>query len=158
MRVGRIGDVTIHVPLLLLVFIGFFSVVGFGSKILLLITGLLWHETAHVLVAIKLGFPVEKVELTVFGGVALAPSLGEAAVLEECLVAAAGPLASFFLAGVAFLLLHQIASELLSFYFTVNLSLALFNLLPGLPLDGGRIFRSLLALTLGYSRATVFTI
>jgi Zn-dependent protease/CBS domain-containing protein len=108
----------------------------------------LLHELAHSLVALRFRIPVRGITLFVLGGVSQlahdAPSPR-----AEFLIALAGPLASLAIAGLAaagFWLLHG-QSELIAticFWLAyVNLPLGLFNLLPGFPLDGGRLLRAL---------------
>lgn len=106
------------------------------------------HELAHSLVARWAKVPVRSITLFLFGGVSHIgrepPSPG-----AELAIAIAGPLASIGLgvvAGLGFLATRQVSEPLaaLSFWLAgVNLSLGLFNLLPGFPLDGGRVLRAL---------------
>jgi Zn-dependent protease len=112
---------------------------GFFASVLL-------HELAHALVAGALGVPTAEIKLFVFGGVARIT--GEPADAgAEALMAMAGPLASVTLAGllgVAGWSVDGRAADLLGLLFLGNLVLAAFNLLPGFPLDGGRLARALL--------------
>jgi Zn-dependent protease len=128
---------------------------------LLLFASVLLHELAHSVVALSWGIPVKSITLFIFGGVA---SLGREPErpLAEFLIAIAGPIASFLIAAAAGILwLGGQATALapvagLGFYLaSVNLSLALFNMIPGFPLDGGRVFRSVVwALTGDMNQAT----
>lgn len=125
----------------------------------LLFLGLvLLHEVAHALVAHHYGLRVSRVELTPFGGRAYIPELTVLDPSVEISIALAGPFCNLLLAAVAPALAGMagrlLAPGLLSMWTTVNLSLALFNLLPGLPLDGGRVVRALLASRLGWTQAT----
>ena len=117
------------------------SVLFFGSVLV--------HELAHSVVALAWGIPVKSITLFIFGGVA---SIGREPErpLAEFLIAIAGPIASLLLAlgfGIAWLAGQWLAFTPLAgvglYLATVNLWLALFNLIPGFPLDGGRVFRSL---------------
>jgi Zn-dependent protease len=103
------------------------------------------HELAHALVARALGVPTAEIKLFVFGGVARIS--GEPADPGgEALMAMAGPLASVTLAGLLGLagtVANGGAGDLLALLFVGNLVLAGFNLLPGFPLDGGRVARAL---------------
>ncbi len=128
---------------------------------ILFFASVLVHELAHSIVALAWGIPVKSITLFIFGGVA---SIGREPErpLAEFLVAIAGPVSSLMLAlgfGVLWLtgqLLDFAPLAGLGLYLgTVNLWLALFNLIPGFPLDGGRVFRSIVwALTGDMNRAT----
>jgi Zn-dependent protease/CBS domain-containing protein len=110
----------------------------------------LLHELSHSLVAIRNGIPVEGITLFLFGGVSQLK--GEAANPGvEWRMAAAGPLMSLALGLVSGLLYFGLgdllppqALALLFYSLVINLMLAFFNLLPGFPLDGGRLLRALL--------------
>ena len=103
------------------------------------------HELAHAGVARAVGVPTAEIRLFVFGGVARIT--GEpAGPGDEALVAMAGPLVSVVLAGLLDLASRTLtgpAGDLLAFLFLGNLVVAGFNLLPGFPLDGGRVARAL---------------
>jgi Zn-dependent protease len=127
------------------------SLLFFGSVV--------FHELAHSAVAVRYRIPVASITLFVFGGIARIGREPDSA-KQEFNIAIAGPLSSYFLSGVFWLLLHLFPrSEMLgalAFWLAwVNFGLATFNLLPGFPLDGGRIFRALMwGVTHSYVRAT----
>jgi Zn-dependent protease len=103
------------------------------------------HELAHALVARAVGVPTAEIRLFLFGGVARITG-DPADPGGEALVAMAGPLASVTLAGLLGLAGSVVgggAGDLLALLFVGNLVVAGFNLLPGLPLDGGRVARAL---------------
>lgn len=136
-----------------LVLLGAAALGGYAVHALILFGSLAAHELAHLLVAHLLGVEVEEVLLTPLGGVArLDPAL-EYEPQAEFAVALAGPFQSFFLAGLAYTLAAGSIwdRELLQFCFDINASLAFFNLLPALPLDGGRALRGILAHRLGHA-------
>jgi len=115
----------------------------------LFFTSILAHEFGHSLVAIAKGVPVKSITLFIFGGVAQLTKEPKRA-LDEFFIAAAGPLVSFALAGIFGLLWlagqrldNQSLMALAGWLGTINLMLALFNLIPGFPLDGGRILRAI---------------
>jgi Zn-dependent protease/CBS domain-containing protein len=121
--------------------------IGAVSTILLFVTVLL-HELAHSFTARSLGLPVNSITLFLFGGVSNLTTEPQTPRIEFS-VAIAGPLVSLTLAGV-FYLLHAVAgsgssevSAVLGYLASVNLILAIFNLIPAFPLDGGRVFRSI---------------
>ena len=106
---------------------------------------LLAHELAHSLVAVRNGVKVSGITLWLFGGVSQLDGEPKSAGAEG-LIAAVGPLTSLAVALVAFLLsllpLPDLVSVLFSWLALVNLALALFNLVPAFPLDGGRLLSS----------------
>jgi Zn-dependent protease len=116
---------------------------------LLLFGSVLVHELSHAAVARRIGLSVGGITLFVFGGVA---TVDEEATRprDELLMAAAGPATSLLLAGAAWLAaglaapLHEPSAAVLGYVALANASLALFNLLPGFPLDGGRVLRAAL--------------
>jgi Zn-dependent protease len=104
------------------------------------------HELGHTLVSIRLGHPVRRVVLFALGGVSEIESEPERA-RDELLIAATGPGVSLLIAALAGWAYGsapdgRLLTALLGLLFWSNLVLALFNLLPGLPLDGGRLLRA----------------
>jgi len=126
---------------------------------LLFFASLLFHELAHSVVAQHYKIRVLSITLFIFGGVASIERDPEKAI-QEFNIAIAGPLASGFLAAAFFGLAqafpsNQIVNAVSTWLWTTNLLLAVFNLLPGFPLDGGRIFRAIIwGATKNFSRAT----
>jgi Zn-dependent protease/predicted transcriptional regulator len=126
---------------------------------LLFFASVLFHELAHSVIARIYKIRVISITLFVFGGVA---RLGRepAKAIQEFNIAIAGPLASLFLAvGFYSLTLFfpyaQMTGALAMWLSQTNAALALFNLLPGFPLDGGRIFRAIVwGATKDFARAT----
>src|ERR671929_58625 len=113
-----------------------------------LFASVLIHEFSHSLMALARGLRVRSITLFIFGGVSTIAGEAERS-LDEFLIAVVGPLSSFLLAGV-FWAVGQAASldgtplgAFVGYLASVNLILGLFNLVPGFPLDGGRVLRSL---------------
>jgi len=111
---------------------------------LLLFASVAFHELAHSYVAQKYKLTIESITLFIFGGVAQLkgdPPHPRA----EFWIAIAGPLSSFFLAGVFFLLSMNVVGgtrALFAYLAQINFLLGVFNLIPGFPMDGGRVLRS----------------
>jgi Zn-dependent protease/CBS domain-containing protein len=134
-------------------------VVG-GLTALLLYGSVLLHELGHSVVALRNHVPVRRITLFIFGGVAQIatepPSAG-----AEFWIAIAGPAVSLLLAATFHLLEPALASgsallALAKYLAYINGALVLFNLIPGFPLDGGRIFRAIVwGVTHNLRRATV---
>lgn len=116
---------------------------------LLLFAGILIHELSHSITAVHLGIKIPEITLFMFGGMA---HLSEepADPMDELKIAVAGPITSFVLAFVFWVIALVIAGAeptivvaIFQYLAWINLALAIFNLVPGYPLDGGRIFRAL---------------
>lgn len=126
---------------------------------LLFFASVLAHELGHSVVAIRKGIPVRAITLFIFGGMAQITKEPKRP-RDEFLIAIAGPAVSAAL-GLVFYLLHINASAgqplaaLALWLGWINLSLAVFNLIPGFPLDGGRVLRSVVwGLTGDLAKAT----
>lgn len=115
------------------------------------------HELGHALVARQLGVDVSGIELSFFGGAAKMIRLPRTA-KHELAIAAAGPLVSFALGGAGLGLAAVTHLGLFAWLGWTNLVIAGFNLIPALPMDGGRILRALLTRKLDYVRATDVTV
>ncbi|MBD3885523.1 site-2 protease family protein [Phormidium tenue FACHB-886] len=114
---------------------------------LLLFVSVLAHELGHSFVALRQGIPVNSITLFLFGGLA---SLGEESKTPAGAfwVAIAGPLVSLIIFGILTLVntftgIGGAAAAVVSLVASINLALALFNLLPGLPLDGGNVLKAI---------------
>lgn len=126
---------------------------------LLFFASLLFHELAHSVVAQHYRIRVVSITLFIFGGVA-SIERDPSSAIQEFNIAIAGPIASALLAG-GFLGLgvmfpaNAVVQAFTGSLWVTNGLLAAFNLLPGFPLDGGRIFRAILwGATKNFSRAT----
>lgn len=126
--------------------VGAYWAVGLVSATFFLAT-LLAHELAHAVTAMHFGMRVERITLWMLGG--LAELGGEPpSPRADALIAAAGPLTSFVVAAVcgalAWVLGGGLVAAALAWLAEISLVLAVFNLLPGAPLDGGRLVRAVL--------------
>ncbi len=119
------------------------SILFFGS--------VLAHELCHAAMGNRLGEGVHRITLFIFGGMAELEREPENAV-DELKIAAVGPLSSLVIAGIFWLVARGVGAvgalalwkAVFSYLAFINLALALFNLLPGFPLDGGRLLRAAL--------------
>jgi Zn-dependent protease/CBS domain-containing protein len=141
--------------------------------VLLLFLCVTLHELGHSFVAQRFGIPVREITLLPLGGISQI-SKNPDTPMHDLLIAAAGPLVNVVIALILALVLGAQSSlgrltptgilqgnlnepsftNLLVWLTAANFTLAVFNLIPAFPLDGGRIFRALLAMPLGYPRAT----
>ena len=126
---------------------------------LLFFASVLFHEMSHSVVAQHYKIKVVSITLFIFGGVARIEREPSKAI-QEFNIAVAGPLASLFLYAAFFGLskvfpYSETLGALAQWLSFINVRLALFNLLPGFPLDGGRVFRAIAwGITKDFSRAT----
>ena len=128
-------------------------IAGFLATFILFISVLI-HELAHSLVARARGLPVSSITLFILGGVSNLATEPEKPGLEF-IMAIAGPTSSLVLAGIFWGIWYLLGSQfafakaIFGYMALANALLAGFNLLPGFPLDGGRVFRSILWKTTG---------
>jgi stage IV sporulation protein FB len=154
---------------------------AFGVLVTLLLFAIVvLHELGHSYAALAYGIPVRRIVLLPIGGVAELGRLPEKP-SQELVIAIAGPAVNFALA-IGMWLVAQVtplgagladgrwlpffgrgmladpAAAVFQYIFAANLFIGIFNLLPAFPLDGGRVLRALLAMGLGYARATALAV
>lgn len=133
--------------------------IGALTAIMLFVSVLL-HELGHSVMALRYKMPVRSITLFIFGGVAQIGAEPPSAV-AEFLIAIAGPAVSFALAVFFYAVQPAVTGiqpllGLAKYLAYINLALVVFNLIPGFPLDGGRVFRAILwAVTKNMRRATL---
>ncbi len=144
-----------------------FLILQFGSAGivagLILFGSVLAHELGHSVVAQRLGISIAAIDLHLLGGAALMTEQPERPA-DEIMIAAAGPAVSLIIGAVAFTAAWFTGGtlsleaprlyDLMAYAGVVNLGMAIFNLVPALPMDGGRIFRAVLSKRMGPVRAT----
>jgi Zn-dependent protease/CBS domain-containing protein len=119
----------------------------------------LLHEFGHSLVAMRYGYEIESITLWLFGGVANFVEMPEDW-RQELVIAVAGPAVSVALGVLSFLGFLVLSTAqgpvkfVLGYLALTNVMLAVFNMLPGFPMDGGRVLRALLARRRSHARAT----
>jgi len=158
LRLGTVGGMRVGIHWLFVLLLAGAAAAGYYMEALILVGSLMAHEIAHLAVAWVLGVSVEELFLTPFGGMARLDAGLETDPQAETSVALAGPFQSFFLAGLAVFLTGEefFDQRLVRFMFEANANLAFFNLIPALPLDGGRALRGLLAQRWGYRQVTLW--
>jgi len=177
-KLGRMFgiDIKMHLTFLLILVWGAFAYGGdagpmYGLIVTLGLFGLvLLHELGHSLAAIGYGIPVRDITLLPIGGVARLERMPEKPV-QELIVALAGPAVNVILAIILLPVVVALSAAqgmplslrlftepgllgLLVFLLSANISLAIFNMIPAFPLDGGRVFRAVLGFFTSYEKAT----
>lgn len=169
LRIGKIFgiDIYIHISWVIIIVlltwslaVGWFPVLyhgfsaitywilGFIAAVLLFVSVLL-HELAHSVVARARGLPVKNITLYIFGGVSnIEKEPGSPGI--EFQVAVVGPITSLLIGALALALLYLLGQSnsalgaILMYLGFANILLGIFNLIPGFPLDGGRVLRSII--------------
>src|SRR3954471_15754855 len=176
LNIGSIAGTQVRVHITFLLFLGWIfaaSWVSEGSQaawsglifMVLLFTCVLAHEFGHIFTARAFGVATPDVTLLPIGGLARLERIPEAP-YEEFLVAIAGPLVNVAIAIALIAVagaqvnigdLYAVESpdaSMIDRLAAVNLFLAVFNMIPAFPMDGGRVLRALLAVRFGFVRAT----
>ena len=125
---------------------------GYYQYIIIIFFSVLIHELGHIFVALALKLKILEVQLYPFGGIAIMENLAKYGGVKELLVAIAGPIVSMLISRIVLIYGNSFAYS--NIIYKYNKALFLFNLLPALPLDGGRIARNILLYRTGYKRAT----
>ncbi len=129
--------------------------------IVLLFVCVFIHELAHSITAKRNGINIKKIVLLPIGGASVMDTDDIAPELEYR-ISIVGPLMSIFLGFIFGIFVVYIPAgigkQLVQFLFLINILLGAFNLIPGFPLDGGRVFRSYLQKKRSYLRATELTV
>src|SRR5260370_20103447 len=176
-RIGRIAGIDVYMHFTFLLLLGWLVAVHYlahgdlaealgGLVFILTLFGIVvLHELGHALAARRYGIRTRDITLLPIGGVAGLERMPDDP-RQELVVAFAGPAVNVVLAAGLYLGLAlgrglapvgdviQVGGSFVDQLFWVNVSLAVFNLLPAFPMDGGRVLRALLAMRLDYVRAT----
>ena len=158
MKLFHLGQTEIRLHIGLLVVLILAGIFGMLVSLLQALLALTLHELSHAIVAHAMGYRIDVVEFLPYGGVARLygqPMSNRA----DFIIALAGPLCSFLVAGGVALVgtLFPTLYYKLQYFFALNLALGLFNLIPALPLDGGRMLRAILGNFLRARLATLIT-
>ncbi|MDF2647363.1 MAG: peptidase family [Paenibacillus sp.] len=145
-------------PLFTLIMIGS-AITGYFLEAVTLFGIVLVHEMGHLAAANGFGWRVREVQLLPFGGVLVVDELGTAPTHEELIVSLAGPLQHVWMILVALLMkwVDVGASSWWDYFIEANLMIGLFNLIPVMPLDGGKVMQSLLGYLLSYHNTILYT-
>ncbi len=171
-KIGSLMGIPVRVHstfvlLLILIYFAGISLIGIGGFqgvlfVVLIFASVVFHELSHAMVARYYGINVLDITLLPIGGVARMPN-PPSVPKQEILISIAGPLASLSLAFILWLLAELFGTNDGGFFKSgsilmqlaaVNIVLAIFNLLPAFPMDGGRVLRGILALYLKPYTAT----
>lgn len=146
-------------PLFTLVLIGS-ALTGYFLEAITLFSIVLVHELGHLAAASGFGWRVREVQLLPFGGVLVVDELGSVPTWEELVVSLAGPLQHVWLIALALLMkwLDVGTASWWDYFIEANIMIGLFNLLPVMPLDGGKVMQSLLGYLLSYHNTILYSV
>lgn len=111
------------------------------------------HEYGHALTARMFGFKTNDITLSILGGCASLLGMPKDTA-EEMSVSLMGPVISFLLFGIGGILYSIVGTNVLATFAATNLVLGIFNLMPGFPMDGGRVLRAILCSKMSRAKAT----
>jgi Zn-dependent protease len=156
-RLGAVLGFPVHVHasfllLLAVVLLAFGGLAGVALT-LLVFGSVLLHELGHAVVARYLGVHIDSIEMSFLGGAAKMVNMPRHSA-HEIMIAAAGPAVSLILGGLGLGFGTMFHSSLFSWIGYTNFIIAAFNLIPALPMDGGRILRAALSRRMDFIRAT----
>ena len=158
MQLVNISGVSIRIHPTFLIVLVAYGILGLAAQAFLVFGLVFCHELAHLLTTRAYGFKIVGLELYPFGGAAYSDDLFEGRKLEESIISLAGPALNIVLLFGAQILRWQgvWTGELAEDFVRFNFWLAAFNLIPVLPLDGGRVVRAFFAESFGYVKTTKF--
>ncbi|WP_028543583.1 M50 family metallopeptidase [Paenibacillus taiwanensis] len=153
----RWAGTTYSVHPLFVLLLALSAITGHILELITLFSIVLIHEMGHVVTAKCLGWTIDDVKLLPFGGVAETKDGAIAPAWQECLVAIAGPLQNGFMIAIAYgcYTVGWWDETWTSYFIQANTLIGLFNLLPILPLDGGRIVQAACGRWISYYRSLV---
>ncbi|AGY77031.1 M50 family metallopeptidase [Clostridium autoethanogenum] len=131
----------------------FLIFIGYKGKLIYTFIIVFFHEMVHYLVARYYKFSGFDIEFIAIGAVIKLKDIDEAFPREDLMISISGPVANLIFSAVFYFAYKNFCSSIFYMFFSINLAIGLFNLIPAFPLDGGRILRSILNLKMTYRKA-----
>ncbi len=154
MKIGTFFGIDIYINKILMGMVVVAIILGNGQKVATIFLVIFIHELAHVVTARMFGLEVVDIELYPFGGTIRIGTLLELNPTHEIIISLAGPLINIIISLIYIAIESRSTTTSYDYFISTNLFLACFNILPALPLDGGRAMRAILAKEVGLKRAT----
>ncbi|MDL2289678.1 site-2 protease family protein [Clostridia bacterium OttesenSCG-928-F22] len=159
MKIGSLFGVDIFVSKFFILVLLAVALLNLWDKVVMIYIIICVHELAHLLAAKILHVRIKRLEFLPFGCSAKIEETLELRPLYEAAIALSGPLSNILMALVAVFIKYYIAFDVdIVRFVQINLLLGGFNLLPALPMDGGRTLRALLSRRMGIKRALSVTL
>ena len=161
-KIGRVSGIDLYLHPTFLMLLAYIGAMQGGLEAVLLVSAtfgcVLLHELGHALMARQFGIETENITLYPIGGVARLQRMPRAPG-AELLIALAGPAVNVLIVGALTVALGLLGGSDLGLFLgilmQINVVLAVFNLIPAFPMDGGRVLRALLSGWIGRARATM---
>lgn len=161
MKLFKIFGIQIKISYLTFFILIFSMFFNYFTQLLVLIVVILIHELAHCYACIYYGIGISEIKIFVFGGVAKFRGYVEESPKQETIIALAGPLSNFISVAIILLVINEFdvgENYIAQLLLTANMAIGVFNLIPILPLDGGRVARGIIGHYLGIRKATYIVI
>ena len=161
MKLCKIFNIQIRVSYLFFIILVFSMFFNCFDQLLIFVVVILIHELAHCYVSTYYDIGISEIKFFIFGGVARFQEHIEENSKQEIIIASAGPITNFVLIFITLLIMDKFHIEkghMIQLFLTANMVVGLFNLIPVLPLDGGRVARGILGNYLGIKRATYMVV
>lgn len=150
----KIYGIKININPFTWIFALFLIFAGYFLELSAIMLTVLIHEMSHIYIARKVNIEVMQIDIFPFGGTIVLDSVAFIRPDLEILIAFAGPMSNIFFS-FFLVLISQLTGINIDYLLKINLEMAAFNLLPGLPLDGGRIVKSILSCFIGFNNAVL---
>lgn len=161
MKLFKMFGIQIKISYLIFFILIFSMFFNYFTQLLVLIVVILVHELAHCYACMYYGIGISEIKIFVFGGVAKFRGYVEENPKQEAVIALAGPLLNFISVAIILLVVNRFSigeNHIVQLFLTANMVIGAFNLIPILPLDGGRIVRGIMGYYFGIRKATYIII
>ncbi|MTI68761.1 MAG: hypothetical protein FH751_00705 [Firmicutes bacterium] len=155
MTLITIKGIKIKINIFFIILLAIYIYIGYFIDICIILFSLIIHEISHIVMAVKKGVKIDEICLLPFGGFIKLKSFISENPKKEILTCIMGPLSNLIIA-IIFIIINEcfVSVYMVEYIIRINLFLFILNMLPILPLDGGRIIRGILSYNIGIKLAT----
>lgn len=146
----------VKINLFFILFLFLFFIFGYIQYAVISFSIVFLHELSHSLIAYILGYKIKEIEIFPLGGVVRLSDFIGINPKHEIMIALAGPISNLIMSIIGYLVIknYNINNSLLTYFIYANIIITITNLLPVLPLDGGRVARAYLTYLIGIKKST----